>query len=108
MGEAAAGDPQRLDWFTSLHAPNTDWCCDNKDAEQLSQDRVRQIGSTWYVWLPDLGWTAVPANRVVKKPSIDGEPYLFRSSIDPLTKAHYALDGSPSGIRCFVPPIPGY
>lgn len=112
--QMAAGDSRRSDWFTSLHASQGDWCCDFSDSIALEQDHVRQDEQTWFVFLDDdQRWVAVPADRVVKKPSIDGTAFIFLTarvmgSRGDYPGSHYPLTGSPYGIRCFVPPIPGY
>ncbi len=99
---AAMTDPQRDAWYRSLNSSGGGYCCDLTDAAHIDQKYVRQLNDrSWEVYLTDLQkWVPVPPNRVVhNKPSIDGEPYLFRY---PAT----LYDGSL--IRCFVPPIPGF
>lgn len=99
---AALTDPQRDAWYRGLNSPGGGWCCDLKDAAHIDQKYVRQLNDhSWEVYLTDLQkWVGVPPDRVVQnKPSIDGEPYLFR-----YPAALY--DGSL--IRCFIPPIPGF
>ncbi len=98
----ALTDPQRNSWYSSLKSEAGGWCCDLTDAAHIDQKYVRQrTDRNWDVYLTDLKeWVSVPPDRVVKnKPSIDGEPYLFRYPAK-------LYDGSL--IRCFVPPIPGF
>ncbi len=78
---AAMTDPQRDAWYQSLKSNGGGWCCDLTDAAHIDQRYVRQmVDRSWEVFLTDLGkWVSVPPDRVVhNKPSIDGEPYLFR------------------------------
>jgi hypothetical protein len=103
---AAMKDPQRDAWYKSLENSDKTRCCDLTDAAHIEQRFVRQLADkSWEVFLTDAGrWFKVPANRIVtNKPSIDGEPYLFR--FDGLC---LICGQPPSPIRCFVPPIPGF
>ena len=102
MQMAKEGDPSRDNWYKSLRDNHYGTpCCDLSDGHQISLDSVRQDGEQWFVNLPAVGWVPVPADRVVRKPlSIDGQPYLFM--------APGPIPESPNGIRCFIPPIPGY
>lgn len=101
IANSLRGDNRRSDWFMNIHARQGAWCCDLTDAAHIDEDHVKQIDNTWYVFIGSPAhWVPVPADRIVNTPSIDGEPYLFMA----LTP----LEGSPDGIRCFVPPIHGY
>ncbi len=100
--DAAPKDKQRNDWYRTLKSNGGGSCCDLTDAAHLDQRYARQLADrSWEVFLTDLQkWVPVPPDRVVhNKPSIDGEPYLFRYP-------SVLYDGSL--IRCFVPPIPGF
>lgn len=98
---AASGDQRRLDWYDSLKNGMDVQCCDRSDGHQLGDDKVKLIGSQWFVFLDDMKkWAPVPPQAVIRTPSIDGQAYLFRMP--------YPSEWSPDGIRCFVPPIPGY
>ncbi len=92
-------DPARDDWYSSLKNTQNVMCCDKSDGHQWPDKWTREIGTQWFVYLNDK-WVPVPPQAVIKTPSIDGQAYLFRMVIP--------VDGSPDGIRCFVPPIPGY
>lgn len=99
---AAAGDQRRLDWYDSLKNHANVGCCDKNDGHQLPDGFTKLIGEQWFVYLePEARWAPVPPQAVVRTPpSLDGQSYLFRMP--------QPVEWSPDGIRCFIPPIPGY
>ena len=102
---AAMSDPERDAWFRSLAVPyapgRTSYsCCDLRDGHHIDLDHVRERSALWFVDLGK-GFVTVPPDRVVKTPkTIDGEAYIFLMSAP--------TPDSPNGIRCFVPPNPGF
>lgn len=91
------GDQHRNEWFKSLSSEGGGRCCDGEDGHHLAEKFTKNVQGRWYVDLDGTGeWTLVPPDRIVKKPSMDGEAYVFR------------YENRAFGVRCFVPPVPTY
>lgn len=90
------GTPERDAFFRGLMQPdNGISCCSLNDCFPTEAE---QLGDgNWRAKVKGI-WRDMPANKIVKKPSIDGEAYVCHS-----------LAGKPENatIYCFLPPIPG-
>jgi hypothetical protein len=111
------GNQKRNQWFNGLTSSGGGHCCSNDDGHHIAEKYTRNVDGHWFVFLEDdQVWAPVPDDHVVRTPSIDGEPYLFRtdkmgqnySPGYPVVGSHIPLPSSPYGIRCFVPPVATY